>query len=870
MPEEYDLSYKEWNLEQLPIYFPNWGMAIAESGKGMNKESRIKLIGELLGQCDEVIHAGDCDDEGQLIIDEVLRWHNYTGPVYRLDTSDTTEGSLRKALDHMRENNDVLQRQGWSAYARSVSDAIVGFNVTRAMTVTNQAKLTVGRVQTPTLGLVVNRDALIEGHHKVTYFEVFSHVRVQDKDILARYIPRKDDPNLDDGRILSKDYAQSIADRLHRAPLKPVEISKKTVMESPPLPFNLIKLQVYCSIRFGYDNVMEITQNLRDKYKAITYNRSDCRYLGDEHFREAPNTVKFVLANTGLNLTGLDTNIRSKCFDQSKITAHFAIIPTAKSVDLSQMTEQERNVYTAIAIRYLMQFLPPAEKLRTSLKVTLDDGGSLSATSTEIVKPGYRIMAKADEEVIDDEKSDLSSLAAGSYDGLSENPTVEEKETKPPPRYTVASLKEDMTRISKYVTDPEAKRLLIEKDKDKEDENGSIGTSATRDLIVSNLIQNGFLEVQKKALVSTPKGRELYRVMPNEFRLADTTAKWWAIQEDIVEGKANPDDLIASVLDTVKRFLSNPIPLIDKKYLGVGIKVGVCPACGGNVIAYSKAFACANYKKDGTGCRFIVGRNNPKFSLLSNTTITNERMKSLLQGKKLRVKGIPKKDGSGTYDADIALGKTEDGGAKWVLTFPEKTVLGVCPVCGGSIIAGRTGYGCTNWKEKGCKFYVPFTQAHIKPLANHKITPANMKALLSGKSIRVRNIQRKSGNGTYEADFSLSVNENGSVEWHMELPKHEPLGRCPLCGGNIIEGRTGYGCENWKDKGCKFYIGRDQSKFPPLANHKITVTDMKKLLAGKTIRVTKIRKKSGTGTYDANFSLEMKNGAPTWRMDFSK
>lgn len=868
MPEDYDPAYKEWNMESLPIFFPNWEMCIATSnGRGMDKAARVNLIGKLLSQCDEVIHAGDCDDEGQLIVDEILRWHNFTGPVYRLDTSDTTEGSLRKALNHMRENTEALQREGWSAYARSVSDAIVGFNLSRAMTVTNHAKLTVGRVQTPTLGLVVNRDALIEGHHKVTYFEIYSQVSVDGKTIRAKFIPQKDDPNLDDGRILSKEYAQSIANKLQDLPLNPIVISKKTVMEQPPLPFNLIKLQVYCSNHFGYENVMEITQSLRDKYKAITYNRSDCRYLGDEHFKEAPNTVKTVLANTGMNPIDLDTNIKSECFDQSKITAHFAIIPTAKTLDLSQMTEQERNVYLAIAERYLMQFMPPAEKLRTSLKVTFDDGSQLTASSTEVIKPGYRSIAKSDEEIVEDDKNELSQLAAGNYGGTSANPTVEEKETKPPARYTIASLKEDMTRISRYVTDPEAKKLLIQKDKEKEDENGSIGTTATRDMIVSNLIQNGFLELQKKHLVSTPKGRELYRVMPDEFRLADTTAKWWAIQEDIKEGAATPDDLILTVLDSVKKFLSTPIPVIDKKFLGVGSKVGTCPVCGSDVISYNKVFACANWKKDGSGCRFIVSKQNPKFTPLAGITIDDKIMTALLQGRALRVKDIPKKDGSGTYNADITIGINEDKSAKWIITLPKRKVLGTCPICGGNIIAGRTGYGCTNRKEKGCKFYIAFAQDKYPPLANHKITEADMKKLLAGNAIRVKDIPTKKGDRTYEADFTLSINENGYAQWNMSLPQREPLGKCPLCGGDIIEGKTGYGCSNWKEKGCRFYIAREQTKFTPLSHHKISAADMKKLLAGKPIRVTKIPKKNGEGTYSSDFYLEIKNGWTSWKMD---
>lgn len=871
-PEDYDPAYKKWSLDMLPIYFPDWEVTIGKStGRGMNKGERLELIGELLLKCEMVIHAGDCDDEGQLIVDEVLRWHKYTGPVMRLNTSDTTEASLYRALRNMRPNDVILQREGWAAYARSVSDAIVGFNITRAMTLHNNVKLTIGRVQTPTLGLVVYRDSLIEGYKKIKYFEVFSHVMFGTNDIIAIYVPSTNDPNLTDDRILSADYAKEVQNKLTDLALNSIVISKKKVLESPPLPFNLIKLQVYCSSKFGYDNVMEITQSLRDKYKAITYNRSDCRYLGDEHFREAPNTVKYVLNNTGLNPAGLDTTIRSKCFDQSKISAHFAIIPTANNVDVSKMTEQEKNVYMAIAQRYLMQFLPPAEKMRTTLKAPLDDESYLIATSTEIVKPGYRAFVNGDSEIesFTEDTSALSSIAAGQYNGSSQNPFITEKETKPPQRYTVASLKEDMTRISKYVKDPEAKRLLIEKDKDKEGENGSIGTTATRDLIVSNLIQNGFLTVQGKHVISTSMGRELYRVMPDDFRLADTTAKWWAIQECIKEGTAKPIDLIQSVLQVVKNFLEHPLPKLEN---GVCNRepIGKCPACGGNIMEYKNAYGCSNWAKDGSGCNFVVGKKNPKFEPLAGVTISAKIMGALLQGKKLLVKSIPKKDGTGTYNAELALSADENGRAKWLVSFPKKEILGRCPLCGGNIIEGKTGYGCSNWKEPTlCKFYIAREQSHFQPLKNHKITPTNIKSLLAGKAIRVKNIPKKDGSGTYEADFTIAVDEKGDVKWNMSLPKREPLGRCPLCGGNVIEGKTGYGCSNWKEPiSCKFYIARDQSKFQPLSHHKISPANVKSLLAGKPICVRQIPKKNGNGTYAANFFLAIENGRPKWNMEF--
>jgi len=614
-PEDFDLKYKSWNMEQLPIFFPEWGMKIGRSSKGQNKADRVKLIGELLKQCDMVIHAGDCDDEGQLIVDEILRWHNYTGPVKRLDTSDTTEAMLKKSLASMVDNDDAHKREGMVAYARSVADAIVGFNVTRAMTVTNKTLLPIGRVQTPTLGLVVQREQQITGHKKVMYYAITIPTDIDGKTVMVKYEPDPKDPQLDNGRITDKAYAEKIAKSLENRQFSDIAITKKKVSEGPPLPFNMVKLQVYCSSHFGYDNVMDITQTLRDKYKAITYNRSDCQYLGDEHFRQAPDTMKYVLGNTGLNPADLDTSIRSKCFDQSKITAHFAIIPTAKNVNLSEMKPSEFSVYMAIAKRYMMQFMPPAQKERTTLTITLPEGGALKATSTEIISLGFLALDKELNE--EEEKSALGQIASGTYSGSMHDAKIDEKTTKPPSRYTIATLCEDMTRIAKYVTDPEAKRLLIEKDKDKENENGSIGTPATRESIVNSLINRGLISQEGRNLVPTEKGKELYNIMPDEFRLADTTAKWWSVQEDIRIGNAKPDALINSVLDAVKDFLGKPIPKMEVAVSARKVVVGTCPACGGAVVEGKKGFICSNFSRDDNGCKFYVSKENPNFAPLA-------------------------------------------------------------------------------------------------------------------------------------------------------------------------------------------------------------------------------------------------------------
>lgn len=208
-PEDYDAALGKWDLSALPIYFPNWQTKIKEyNGRGVNPNERVARIGELLKQCSCVIHAGDPDEEGQLLIDELLRWHHYRGPVYRLATGDTSIPALQRALNNLKDNR-LFENMGWSAYARSVADLMVGVNMSRYYSLVNNASLTVGRVQSPTLGLVVERDMLIENHVKTKYYEVSAKTSVEGKVVETKYRPKKDDPHLTDGLILERPYAES-------------------------------------------------------------------------------------------------------------------------------------------------------------------------------------------------------------------------------------------------------------------------------------------------------------------------------------------------------------------------------------------------------------------------------------------------------------------------------------------------------------------------------------------------------------------------------------------------------------------------------------------------------------------------------------
>lgn len=659
-PEDYDIGYKSWNINSLPIFFKDWQVKIGKDGnlnKGqISKSQRVNQIGNLLKQADEVIHAGDPDDEGQLLIDELLRWFNYKGIVKRLDTANTTLAAMKKALLHMTDNKPH-EPYGWSAYARSVADLMVGINMSRLFSCKNQTLLTIGRVQTPTLGLVVNRDLAIEGHHKQKYYTIACDINFNNDTVQADFIPSKTDSNLVDGHILSKEYAEQICNRLKGQILKNINITKKIVYEAPPLPFNLVKLQTYCSGKFGYSpqQVLDITQSLRENHKAITYNRSDCQYLSEEHYKEAPVTMKAVIMNIRYKPKSLDMNLKSKCFDSSKISAHFAIIPTNQKVNLDKLSEAEKNVYLAICKYYIAQFMPKAKKEQTNLSIELGNGEAIKAVSTVIIEQGYRSIFNEAEK---DKASNLSKIPEGIYSGKITDTDIAEKETKPPSRYTKASLNEDMTCISKYVKDPKIKQLLLSKDEGKEGERGSIGTSATRSGIIESLVKRGFLREDGKKVISTALGRELYRILPDEIKKADMTAEWWSIQEEIQNGTVNYNKLIDSVYDTIKHIVTNVdnYPVVNSSIIAIkkkgGAVIGKCPRCGGDIVETKTGFCCSNWKEP-TNCKFNIWKKS-KSPLFAKTTFTAATVKKLLSGQSVKMKKLVSKAGK-EFEAEVKM-----------------------------------------------------------------------------------------------------------------------------------------------------------------------------------------------------------------------
>ena len=736
---------------------------------------------------------------------------------------------------------------------------------------------------------MVARDAEIASHKKVFYYKVKGKLRLQNGALIdVEYIPDENDPNLTDGKILQRPYAEKILSSLSEL-RGTAHIEKVPVVSKPPMPFNLVALQSFCSKKFGYqpDATLAITQSLRDKYKAITYNRTDCQYLSDEHFAEAPKTTAVTMQNLGITIPELNCSIKSRCFNSSKIKTHFAIIPSGQAVNLNAMTAQERNVYTAIAQFYLAQFMPNAKKERTTLEMPLDIGGMLRATSTEVKSPGFLaldMLGTFDEE---EPPSVLSRVPAGDYYATLEAAEVKDCETKPKPKYTPATLIVDMTRIARYVEDPFIKEVLIRKDEGDDSVNGSIGTDATRTIIVNDLLKQGYCEMQGKYIVSTAKGREFYRILPDEFKKADLTAKWWLMQEDIKAGAKTIQDMTSSVIDAIQCVLMQDFPRLNAVEFGIkeGETIGKCPLCGGGLIQESKnGYYCTENDPKGINCQFFIPKET-NVGIMSRTPVTPAMVRKLIAGKPVFVKTLwtKKKTEPGQKEEyQLSPGKltlNTDPASKFLIGVSfEREPLGTCPKCKtGNVLEGKFAFGCSNYNANPpCDFRVSKdpNPEHPESFRSHlKITKTMMKQLLAGKTVSNVTLWSQSKQREYMGEIGLKTEENGDVHIAPVFRDYgDMVGVCPRCGGTVTESRYGYKCSNYEN-GCRYQLWKT-AKSGLLSKATITADIAQKLILGEKVSMPGLwsekNKKKFTGTIYLDDSKRGEYGPDIKLVPFTK
>nr|WP_310787388.1 DNA topoisomerase [Fusobacterium nucleatum] len=648
-PEEIDPSLKKWTLESLPIYFSKW-----DKKPLPQKIELFNTVKELIhsNQVTEIIHAGDGDSEGQYLVDEVLEYCSNKKPVKRLIINDNTLGGVKKAFSKIDDNSKYIPI-GKSAEARAIADMIVGFSLSRFYSILNNAKLSIGRVQTPTMALVVNRDNEIKNHIKEKYYNLHLKTNINNIDIDLKYYTKEKTTD----KSIHEEFINKIENRTFN-----LVVTKKESYRATPLPYNLSDLESDAATLFKYSakKTMDITQSLRDKHKAITYNRSDCRYLSEEHFKEASKLIPIVAQKLKFIATFNFTE-KSRCFNDKYVTAHHGIIPTGDG-NFEDFSQEEKNIYKLIAERYFIQFLEKIKVEKTEAKAEIEEI-IFKKGSTKILEPGYtkcfKILDDEDneneEEIESKIENSLSEIPAGEYqiEVSQANFFIEEKETVAKKPYTEATLIKDLNNIAKYVKDSEIRELLKSKDKDKKDVNGSIGTVATIPGILEGLIEKGFLARKEEKIVSTELAQEYLKILPESLKTPDSTALWWSIQEKIARGEAKLEDLTLSVLEDVKTIINSEHKTISSQFSKEKQEkevIGICPKCGEIIYEGEKNFYCSGYK---TGCDFKLWKKVKVFNQ-KEVTITKQDAKTLLNKGKILITGLTNKVGK-KYKANFKL-----------------------------------------------------------------------------------------------------------------------------------------------------------------------------------------------------------------------
>lgn len=533
---------KQWRQQDLPILPYTWIQCPRPDTK-----HQLAVIGRLLKAATDVIHAGDPDREGQLLVDEVIEHFRSKRRVRRLWISAQDSVSVRRGLEDLRDNRNYAGMAA-AARARQRADWLIGMNLSRAYTLRAQrggsnALLTVGRVQTPTLALVVARDREMEAFKPRPYHTIEAHFEHPAGTFVATWKAKEDQSGLDEeGRLVDSRVANTIVASVAAQPGSIASYVKDPKKKPPPICFALSDITVLASQRFGYsaEQVLHACQALYETHKLTSYPRTDCGYLPEVQHADA-SALLAAIRNVNPELAPLvgraDPTIKSPAWNDAKVTAHHGIIPTMHRGIRSALSDQERNVYELIVRRYIAQFYPAHEYLQTRVSVDVA-GHEFAATGKTVTCEGWRAVDHwdADEENGGDDvtKRNQALPAMHPHDAVTcAKAERKDSRTKPPARFTEGSLVRAMEQIHKWVEDPELKKLLREGD--------GIGTAATRAAILSDLKRRAFLASQGKHIVSTALGRALIDVLPEAVKSPALTALYERMLKQIELGQFDAD-----------------------------------------------------------------------------------------------------------------------------------------------------------------------------------------------------------------------------------------------------------------------------------------------------------------------------------------
>jgi DNA topoisomerase-3 len=903
-PEEYDSKYKKWKLEDLPFLPKDYKYGVIKSVSGQYDVVHKMLHRE---DIDTVYWAGDAGKEGQTIEENIRNFGGVREGMQELRVwidSQTEEEILRgiKEAKPMREYANL----GKSGIMRTIEDYAMGINFSRAMSVKygnllndaagtkSYTAIAVGRVMTCVLGMVVIREREIRNFIETPFYRIVG--KFTDAEIEAEWKTTEESayyasPLLykENGFAKEEDakaFLESLAGKEARVSSVEKGISKKKA----PLLFNLAELQAECAKRFKIspDETLQIAQDLYEK-KLTTYPRTDARVLSSAVAKEISKNVsrlkgyepvsQFVNA---IMQSGTYRSIgRSAYTDDSKITDHYAIIPTGQLTELNSVNGLHRQVYDLIVRRFLSIFYPPAE-YQTVKFIAKIEKESFFAGGKILKSPGYLCVLgkeaaeEKDEDGGEKEEGTNAKMLLAMIEKLSENDVVpvkgmdiKEGKTSPPKRYTSGSMVLAMENAGQLIEDEELRAQI---------KGSGIGTSATRAEIIKKLVRVGYLNLNRKSQVLTPTmlGEMIFETVSMtvpELLNPKMTASWEKGLDGITRGTVDMGEYRAKLEDFIRRetlsmaqtdrkqeLIKRIQPLTGRESRGAAArkKLGIkCPLCDGEVETTPFGYGCSNYRTN--GCKFSIGT-------IAGRDLTEEEVTKLLtEGKTEILNGFVSKLKK-KFSAALIYKKDENGIPSIQFDFsgnvPDVLEGVACPVCGESIEIMPYGYTCRRHRENPEACYFSIGKIAEKQLSKQDVT----ELIKNGHTQTLRGFKSKNGK-KFDAVLTLTE-EDGRKKLkfdfeHVEAKKVKDA-VCPLCGGEILVAPFGYACANRSrdgKEGCSFAIGR-------IAEKDLTESNVRELLTtGKTGTIRGFKGKSGK-KFDACLELVKEEGSAKILFDF--
>lgn len=903
-PEEYDSKYKKWKLEDLPFLPKDYKYGVIKSVSGQYDVVHKMLHRE---DIDTVYWAGDAGKEGQTIEENIRNFGGVREGMQELRVwidSQTEEEILRgiKEAKPMREYANL----GKSGIMRTIEDYAMGINFSRAMSVKygnllndaagtkSYTAIAVGRVMTCVLGMVVIREREIRNFIETPFYRIVG--KFTDAEIEAEWKTTEESayyasPLLykENGFAKEEDakaFLESLAGKEARVSSVEKGISKKKA----PLLFNLAELQAECAKRFKIspDETLQIAQDLYEK-KLTTYPRTDARVLSSAVAKEISKNVsrlkgyepvsQFVNA---IMQSGTYRSIgRSAYTDDSKITDHYAIIPTGQLTELNSVNGLHRQVYDLIVRRFLSIFYPPAE-YQTVKFIAKIEKESFFAGGKILKSPGYLCVLgkeaaeEKDEDGGEKEEGTNAKMLLAMIEKLSENDVVpvkgmdiKEGKTSPPKRYTSGSMVLAMENAGQLIEDEELRAQI---------KGSGIGTSATRAEIIKKLVRVGYLNLNRKSQVLTPTmlGEMIFETVSMtvpELLNPKMTASWEKGLDGITRGTVDMGEYRAKLEDFIRRETLSMVqtdrkqelikriqPLTGRESRGAAArkKLGIkCPLCDGEVETTPFGYGCSNYRTN--GCKFSIGT-------IAGRDLTEEEVTKLLtEGKTEILNGFVSKLKK-KFSAALIYKKDENGIPSIQFDFsgnvPDVLEGVACPVCGESIEIMPYGYTCRRHRENPEACYFSIGKIAEKHLSKQDVT----ELIKNGHTQTLRGFKSKNGK-KFDAVLTLTE-EDGRKKLkfdfeHVEAKKVKDA-VCPLCGGEILVAPFGYACANRSrdgKEGCSFAIGR-------IAEKDLTESNVRELLTtGKTGTIRGFKGKSGK-KFDACLELVKEEGSAKIQFDF--